>query len=145
MSKKKNGNGKKIITTKDTGPLIDIMSTQFAVDAARQILGKKADDKWILGEMASALHYTVSLLAEHSDDIQRIAAKAEGLNVSLSIKSLRASTPPVVKVSGSFNEKHPMKAEGDAIDPEQMEMFGQPVEVKDETSDPEPEEEPENV
>lgn len=79
-------------------------------------------DEWLVSEGATALRLVAQLWFDNREELNRIAAKCGGIEVSWSIKTDRSFEVPVVKVNGSFSEKHPMKAESEVPDPKAMEL-----------------------
>ena len=80
------------------------------------------NDEWLVGEGATALRLMAQLWFDNRKEIDRIAHKCGGLAISWSFKSDRSFEVPLVKVSGTFSETHPMKAESDVPDPKAMEL-----------------------
>lgn len=96
-----------------------VASMQFWLGVVRGLLPKEKDD-WKLMEVATALRLETGLLATNWGDINRIAENSgDVISVSWSFKIDRSKTPALVKVGGSYSEKHPMKAESDVADPNQ--------------------------
>jgi hypothetical protein len=79
-------------------------------------------DEWAISEGATALRLMAQLWYDNRKELNRIADKCGGLEVNWSIKSDRSFEVPVVRVNGSFSEKHPMKAESEVPDPKAMEL-----------------------
>jgi hypothetical protein len=102
----------------------------------------KEDDKWRVGEVATALHLFTKSLAEGWQEINRIASRSgDKVAISVNIKLDRNVEPPNVKVKLSFSEKHNLQRESDAPDPEQAEMFkekevSEPREMEQSVPDP---------
>jgi len=79
-------------------------------------------DEWLIGEGATALRLMAQLWYDNRDELNRIASKCGGLEVSWTLRSDRSFEVPVVRVNGTFSEKHPMKAESEVPDPKAMEL-----------------------
>lgn len=106
---------------------IDIDNVQFWRSVADQIAPDE-QDKWKVGEIATALMLQAGLWRKEYDSMNNISDKCDGMAVSFSVKTDRTSTPPLVKVNGSYSEKHPMKAESDVPDINQTELPGMSAE-----------------
>jgi len=127
-----------------TGSLIDVHSLEFWKSIERA-LDPEQSDEWIITERATQNMLMNLERAKHVDEIERIAKKSGGVNISWTVKSNSQLTPVSVDISGSFSEKHKMKAQSDLPDPNAQFLPGMdPTESKEEVgqsngSDPDPE------
>lgn len=148
MSKKKNAGARKAkATTPADSTAVDVKSMQFWMGVSKSLLPDETDD-WRIMETATTLRLQTQLLADNWDEINRIASKSDDkIAISWSHKVDRSSTPPTVKVTGSYSEKHAMKAESDVADPNQDSLPGLQEGASHETpvSAPESDEEPARV
>ena len=79
-------------------------------------------DEWLISEGATALRLMAQLWYDNREELNRISTKCGGIELNWSIKTDRSAEVPVVRVNGSFSEKHPMKAESETPDPKAMEL-----------------------
>ncbi len=85
-------------------------------------INPEVEDEWLVGEGATALRLMAQLWYDNREELNRIAAKCGGLEINWVIRSDRSFEVPVVKVSGTFSEKHPMKAESAVPDAKAMDL-----------------------
>jgi hypothetical protein len=111
-------------TTGNLGP-VDVSNMQFWREVARQIVPNE-DDDWHIGEVATTLRLLGDCLGKEWAQASKICNKSEGalLGLGISVSINRKETPPSVKVSLGYAEKHKRSAESDVADPSQTELPG---------------------
>src|SRR3974390_395318 len=104
---------------------VNVGDMQFWREVARQIVPNE-DDEWHIGEIATTLRLMGDCIGKEWIQASKICNKSEasslGLGISVSIS--RKETPPTVKVSLGYAEKHKRSAQSDVPDPNQTELPG---------------------